>query len=365
MAPHEPFHRERRLAVAVSGGADSMAMAWLLARWGRPAAFIVDHGLRAESRAEAVTAVARLARFGVKARVLSLQGLGHGAAAARRARYAALFAACAADGFSDLLVGHHAADQAETVQLRAAAGSGAAGLAGMAAVTVRGPVRIVRPLLRVPPGRLRATLRLAGVSWSEDPGNTDPATPRGHLRADPKRLVARAPNAGAERALAERAVASELAQSVSVFPDGVALVQGTLSMAALSALLWTVSGRAHPPRPYAVARMVPLRQGTLHGVIISDAGRHGPGWLLWREPAAVSVPVPAIAGAVWDGRFRLALAVPGGCLGARSDARSGTSSVWPARVRQSLPAVRPEPANRPDLLFDPARPMAPAPFVPS
>ena len=63
MTPFEPFAADRRVAVAVSGGADSTALALLLSRWGRPEALIVDHGLRPEAAAEARLAAERLARL--------------------------------------------------------------------------------------------------------------------------------------------------------------------------------------------------------------------------------------------------------------------------------------------------------------
>ena len=73
--------------------------------------------------------------------------------------------ACRAEGILHLLLGHHAADQAETVITRALAGSGPAGLAGMASVVETTFVRLIRPLLSVPAIRLRETLELLGIGW--------------------------------------------------------------------------------------------------------------------------------------------------------------------------------------------------------
>ncbi len=116
LAPLGPFEPRVQLAVAVSGGADSTALAlladaWARARGGAVLALIVDHGLRAESAAEAALTMARLAARGIAARVLTLRGLERGpalAARARAARYAALEAACRAAGVVHLLLGHHA-----------------------------------------------------------------------------------------------------------------------------------------------------------------------------------------------------------------------------------------------------------------
>ena len=143
---------------------------------GTLSAFVVDHGLRPEAGAEAEATTATLSRLSIPARILKLKGLEPGPglpARARAARYAALQAACRADGILDLLLGHHAGDQAETVLMRRASGSGPAGLAAMAASVQLGNVRLLRPLLTVPPGRLRATLRERGIGWAEDPTNSD------------------------------------------------------------------------------------------------------------------------------------------------------------------------------------------------
>ncbi len=409
MAPFGPFAGDRRVAVAVSGGADSMALALLLVGWGRPLALVVDHGLRAESAAEAALTLQRLAGLGIPARLLQA-GLRPGPAAAeraRQARYALLTQACLEAGCADLLVAHHARDQAETAWLRRAAGSGPAGQAGMAGVTYLEAVRVLRPLLRVQPGRLRALLTAAGLGWVEDPGNTDPATPRGQFRAGPlaatdsaQHLVLEAARHGAARGAAEAGVAAELAGAVSLFPEGFAHVGAdagaNLSPAALSSLVWMLSGSRYPPPGAAVARLAAgLRPGTLHGVRIAPAGRMGPGWLIGREAAAMAPPAPAAEG--WDGRFHLLTsappgmltpappgtlvpAPPGTTLGALGDdaARLRRLSPLPSFLLRTLPTLRNGGAivavphlDHPDaatcrgvpILFCPARPAAPAPFI--
>ena len=297
MRPLGPFAADRRVAVAVSGGADSMALAWLLAQWGRPHAILVDHGLRPGSDAEVTEAADRLAAFGVPATVVTLRDLRPGAAAARAARYDALTATCARLGQVELCLGHHARDQAETVLMRRDRGSGPAGLAGMSALSVRRGMRLLRPLLAVEPARLRTMLQMAGVGWCDDPGNDDPATVRGGMRQafrrDPNLAIAAQDSqakAALDRWAVDRAVARELAATVTIAPGGSAEVRGTLSAPALSALIWTVSGRPYPPSPALVARATPMRAQTLHGVQIARAG---PGWRVMREPAVPERRFPA------------------------------------------------------------------------
>ena len=93
------------------------------------------------------------------------------------ARYAALIAACEAAGALHLLLGHHAADQAETVALRVLRGSFRPASPAWPALVELPTVRLLRPLLGVPPGALRALLRAQGMDWVEDPSNRDTQLP--------------------------------------------------------------------------------------------------------------------------------------------------------------------------------------------
>lgn len=336
MAMLGPFGPGRRVVAAVSGGADSMALAVLLRRWGQPVAVVVDHGLRPASAAEAAATLDRLRALGVPSRLATLQvppGSGLGARA-RAMRYDALLAACRDEGLPDLVLGHHALDQVETQTLRALAGSGADGLAGMAALAWRNDARLLRPLLPLEPARLRDTLRVAGMAWVEDPTNRDAATARGALRVGLQPLVVVPGDTGSRRRTEEGRIAAELARQVALLPGGIAAVRGELSAAAWSALVWTVSGRAHPPPRPGLARLA-AAGGTLHGVCVRN------GWV-FREPAATAAPVPAQAGARWDGRFVLRHAVPGGTLGALGSdaARLRRRPGPPLAALHALPAVR-------------------------
>jgi len=190
MAPFAPFENHPVLAVAVSGGRDSLALAllaheWAEARDGKVVALIVDHGLRAEAAREAEATRELLTHRGIEAVILRWSGGKpvHGVQeAARVARYDLLFEACRQRGILHLLVAHHADDQAETVAMRAARGSGADGLAGMAALVEQRHARLLRPLLPVPRARLTATLEALGVAWIDDPSNIDPRFERVRLR---------------------------------------------------------------------------------------------------------------------------------------------------------------------------------------
>ncbi len=365
MAPLGPFGAAPRLAVAASGGADSTALALLSARWaadrgGSVLALVVDHRLRPESGREATLTVRRLAERGISGRLLALDDLRCGTALAERARearYAALIGACRNAGIVHLLLGHHAADQAETVAMRRLAGSGEAGLAGMAALRDLADIRLIRPLLGIPPARLRATVRAAGMSWIEDPSNRDPAALRARLRADRNDpggdgattalLIAAAAAHGRSRADQERAVAAILAERAAIYPEGFAvLAPGPIATPALAVLLQAISGGKYAPPPRRVAPLAAdPRPATLGGARLLPAGRIGPGLLVVREEDAQSPPIPARPGARWDGRFRLGLgATPPpeamlGALGAEA-ARLRERSPLPSAVLRTLAALR-------------------------
>lgn len=399
MAGLGPFEPKPRLAAGVSGGPDSMALAlladaWVRERGGALLALIVDHGLRPEAAAEAADSAGRLGERGIAARVLRLTDLGRGAALAQRARdarFEALARACASEGILDLLLGHHAADQAETVLIRELGGSGPAGLAGMAPLVEQRCLRILRPLLAVSPVRLRTFLEAEGASWADDPSNHDQAALRPRLRLQRRdrdgtgsatmSLVAAAAAAGRQRAQQDEATAAELAEHAMFMPTGYAALNGQVSARALGALIQTISGAIYPPATQSVARLaVMMKPATLAGVRIMRGGRLGVDWLLVREAPAPAIP--AVAGAVWDGRFRLVASAglpDGTMLGALgSDAtRFRRHSRLPAAVLRTLPALRRNGELRavphlgyPDrkaceaieLLFSPSRPAVAAPY---
>ncbi len=323
-----------------------LASDWCKAHGGALTALIVDHGLRAESAAEARHVSAWLAALGIAARVLVLPRFSGGAAPARQLRYAALAMACRDAGITDLLLGHHAADQAETLVMRSLAGSGAAGFAGMAAVRYSYDVRLLRPLLVFQPHALRALLRDAGQAWIEDPSNADRRALRARVRGISAEgaagLAAAAARAGAARDAASREAAGWIAANASVRPEGfVILPDGSVPAEVLGMVLQGLAGAEYaPPREAVASFAARLRRATLAGVRVMP-WRLG-GWLLARERAAMTAPVEARAGAVWDGRFRV-VGVSGEdmTVGALSGAaaRFRKQSDLPAAVLQTLPAL--------------------------
>jgi tRNA(Ile)-lysidine synthase len=370
-----PFEHAPRLALAVSGGPDSLALALLAVRWakgqgGSATGLIVDHGLRPEAAADAVQAAAWLQARGIEAHILPWYGAKPAAglqAAARAARYALLADWCRAAGVLHLLTAHHLNDQAETVAMRAQRQSGRDGLAGMAPVRELPGLRLLRPLLPVAKARLLATLAAAGQPWLEDPSNQALRFERARLRAaglDAKHLAALAAQAALERTAEDAALAAWLARWASVHPAGfVTLDRTALAVLdplpagrVLSRALLTVGNRLYPPRRTACDQLVAaLRMPGTAGRTLAGCRilPWGPRWLICREPAAVEPPVPLQPGiwCRWDRRFAVRVedgspSLEVGALGPapwpRRQPSAGPDEAppLPAAVRPSLPAVR-------------------------
>ena len=214
------------LALAVSGGGDSLALLRLAAA-AFPAsctALSVDHGLRPEAAGECALAARHAAELGVPHATLKLGALPPGPgmqARARAGRYAAMADWCRGHGAAFLLTAHHADDQAETLLMRLRRGGGVGGLAGIRPRVAMAGVAVLRPLLGWRRAELRALLP-AGGEVADDPSNRDPRHDRTAARAllarepwlDPAGLAASAAHlVDAEEALswaAERAFATRI-----------------------------------------------------------------------------------------------------------------------------------------------------------
>ncbi|KLN62103.1 hypothetical protein WH96_00740 [Kiloniella spongiae] len=176
--PRNPF----RIGVAVSGGADSMALCLLLRDWvktkgGELFAVTVDHGLRPESGIEAQWVHARLVAEGIEHDILTRtfvgddEEKGSSQVRARKARHDLVAQWCKRREIFFLALGHHLDDQIETFLMRLVRQSRSDGLAGISMQRQDGAMTLIRPLLRFPKERLVGTLRHCGWGWIEEPSN--------------------------------------------------------------------------------------------------------------------------------------------------------------------------------------------------
>lgn len=379
MARLGPFEERPDIAIACSGGPDSMALvvladSWAQSKGGSATALIVDHGLRPESSVEARTVFERLSDRNIQAVVLERRGpriFSDIQAKARDARYELMTHWCLAHGVVHLLLGHHREDQAETLLLRRERGSGVYGLAGMPEIRETGALRILRPLLTLPKARLRSTIDALGVDVVEDPSNDNPRFSRVRIRQglkdkshDPSaaRLSGEAARMGVSRATFELAVANALARTCVVFPEGYCLlnwrglIRAPLDVRCrvLACVVTCVGGQPYAPRYKRLRNLHDvLAAGNLGGGRTLSGCRILPRkskLLVCREPSAIRDGVDAHGSVYWDGRYRLRTLgeSDGAVIGKLGDVRLASLDLdvkrepvanIPAAVRPSLPAI--------------------------
>lgn len=320
----------RRVAVAVSGGSDSLACLHLLRHladqqgWAL-LAVTVDHALRPESAAEAQSVGQTCRTLGIAHQTLVWN---HGAVtgnlmdAARRARYALMADWAGLQRIDHIILGHTADDQAETFLMGLARGAGLDGLTGMRPFWDQGGVRFVRPLLDLRRDDLRACLTRRGQAWVDDPSNSNERFHRVKARRALKalkplgittdRLLVSMQNLAQAQQAVQQAV-SEAAARACRETAGDILVDGA-SWAALppeirrrlliSALLW-ISGADYPPRSDAIARLEAAiaagKPATLWGCRVRPELN---GFRVQREFRAVR-QCKSPVNALWDGRWQL------------------------------------------------------------
>jgi tRNA(Ile)-lysidine synthase len=375
-----------RLGVAVSGGGDSMALLHLLADWrlyGGPhvSAVTVDHGLRPEAAAEAALVARVCAGLGIPHHILTWNGRAAGGNlmdAARRARLRLIGEWAGAAGIRTVALGHTADDQAETVLMRLARGSGVDGLSGMALRRQASGLVWVRPLLIVPRADLRGYLARRGGPWVEDPTNDDPAHDRTRARqalavleplgidrnrlAETAALMALARNALEQTAFAAARETARIEAGDVVFRRDLmlALPMETQLRLLAHAIRW-LTGADYRPRLSALmaARAGALdgRRRTLAGCLLTGTAT---ALRMGREPGAAQAAEAAV-GAPWDGRWiiegpaepGLAVRVTGEAgLAARPDWRAAglpratllaAPAVWRGEELIAAPLARTQP----------------------
>lgn len=420
MARLGPFEDRPFLAVAVSGGADSLALTLLADRWargrgGRMVGLTVDHRLRPGSGDEARETGRRLEAHGIEHRILTWSGDKPAAGLqqrAREARYALLASWCREQGCLHLLTAHHRDDQAETVAMRRARRSGQTGLAAMPAIRDLPGLRLLRPLLGIGKERLKQGLRATGQTWIEDPSNADPAFTRTHLRRsglDRAALAGEAERLGLRRQAADRQAAAALVRHAAIDPAGFATLDPagfdqlpeTLARDLLIRLLMTIGGRPYPPRTDALTRLLQAMRGRSDRPLSSSPARtlghcqilmHRKRWLICREHhTCVPQPIEPGRPQCWDGRFLVRLGTPlsGVTITAlESQAHGGRNPLiskgntrdLPGVVKPGLPALVQHDrliaiphlglfgagldSEAVDLRFCPRLPLAKAPFMP-
>ncbi len=372
IGPRERDHLLRNVqlpaAIAVSGGADSMALMHLVAGWaaGRAAdvpsgvspivVMTVDHALRPESAEEAQWVGTEARKLGLEHVVLQWAGEKPRTGlqeAARVARYDLICRHIGSEALQNprqVLLAHHLDDQAETILMRLARGSGVDGLSGMREVETRVWLRLGhpveerlislhRPLLSIEGARLRTTLTALGGTFRHDPSNDDPrhervrlrqaAAARADLGLTPRALAttavrmaaARAALDSAQYALAQTAVDLHGGAWAGLDLTALMAAPGEVAVRLLRAVIVAMGGQDEPPKRAQLEELAGslagLKDGarTLGGTVI--AIQQGKGEPEGQSRSVVAIyreqgrhPLPEITlrpgqGVFWDRRFYL------------------------------------------------------------
>lgn len=328
------FDGREHIAVAVSGGGDSMALALLLSEFmrekdGRLLALTVDHRLRPESAGETQRVREILKTLGIEHRILTWTGekpQTHIQERAREARYHLLLEECQKEKIPFLAVAHNAEDCIETFWMRLSHGSGLDGLAGMAAKRNAGGVDIIRPLLSFNRAELRDICREKSMAWIEDPSNSNHKYLRVKLRAfedvlaqeglTQERLSATQRKLEGAREALNFFAKEAFSKFVTVHAEGYLSLDAQALKAypvdirrrVIEKSLSFFSGGDYPPSFDALDALSSDMQDakfsgrTLAGCDMFSSGKK---IIFCREEAAVEGRKKIREGTVWDGRFSL------------------------------------------------------------
>jgi tRNA(Ile)-lysidine synthase len=270
------FENKPVIAVAVSGGVDSLALLNLAFKWvkeknGEVIALTVDHNLRADSSQEAASLHLQLTKAGIRHVVLpwrySNRPTSNIQAQARVARYDLLTKFCQENHILHLLVGHHLNDQVETLLINLQRGSGLDGLSAIPPLSYYNNVRIIRPLLNVTKSALKAFLENLSIPWFEDPSNLAQEYTRNKIRAlletalinnelIETRLGQTTHSLARARVCLEKHSAEIMADCVNISPLGYAelkidsflATEEEEALRVLANILLTISGKSQPLR---------------------------------------------------------------------------------------------------------------------
>ncbi|RYF94592.1 MAG: tRNA lysidine(34) synthetase TilS [Caulobacteraceae bacterium] len=393
-------HTDAPLAVALSGGSDSLALLHLVSGWARLngrsiLALTVDHGLQADSAGWADRCAAMAAERGRGHRILTWTGDKPKTglpAAARAARHALLADAAREAGATVLLMGHTASDLGESAAMRAAGSTVPdAREWGPSPVWPEGrDVFILRPLLGLKRGELQDWLAARGATWIDDPANLDlryarararaglrtpSSSPRGSLLPLREKVAAKPTDEGSRQPVrsfdqrlpaALRVIDPSSGAPRHLLPQGekealtAAERAGIISLPrnpspkALAAACLCAAGTSAPPRTEQVAAL--LERLAHEDVIASLAGARieaaGDQLTITRETGELSrapqppLPLSQNEPAVFDGRFELTATAPGlavqplrGHAARLPKAQEAALKALPAAARGSLPLV--------------------------
>jgi tRNA(Ile)-lysidine synthase len=359
-----PLKGERHVALAVSGGSDSMALLRLAVDWAKGfvkfTVLTVDHGLRPEAAAEATHVAAWCAALALDHHILKWTadkpktGV---QAKARKARYDLLADWCVRNGVGYLLTGHTLDDQAETVVMRQARTDTVESLAGIWQTRDWGGIKIMRPLLTLRRQDLQGVLGQLGQSWIEDPSNDDQQyervrVRRAMLQTSVADLAQIATDAGQVARELEKAARTWLGQHLVIFPEG----YGVVPRGGFSALgaeiqrrvlqqLVACFGAGHRVEPGELDHISGwivgggLSRRTLGGAVFASRKKT---LVIGRESGRISsevVLLPDSGEILWDGRYLVRAPAGSKVVAAEQLKAFARRNDIPSFVQAGLPSI--------------------------
>ena len=350
---------------------------WLAARWAKSLkispkidVLIVDHGFRATSGDEARQVAGWAKALGLKAHILGstspkpVSGLQQ---KARRLRYRLMADWCGKAGAEVLVTAHTQEDQAETLLMRLARGSGVIGLGAMAAEgVIEGRLPIARPFLGISRSRLRATLGAAGHPRIEDPSNENTQFERVRMRKmmpklaeiglTSEALARSAKRLGRAAQPLLRSSEALFAQAIELRPQAYALVdlekfhgaEAEIRILALQQLLKILGGSNDMAQLSEIERLedwIIAGTGQARTLAGCRIARRSKVLVVGREPGRIAsdpLILPSSGGVVWDGRFRVEWGKrPKGSMIVPAALVPGVDRIkeLPAFVQAGLPAI--------------------------
>ncbi len=320
------------LAIAVSGGCDSMCLLRLLSDWCKAnhhplVALTVDHGIRPEAKDEANQVQSWCQLLDVKHYTLTWKGTiptSNIQAKARKIRYKLLEEFCKNHHILHLFLAHHKQDQAETVMLRLMRGASVSGMAAMRKQSTYNNILLLRPLLTISSEQICATIKLYQQDFIQDPSNQDPR----YLRVETRQFLDQlqrkeeivthinrtAKHMQRVNAFLNQEVTYTKEKYVNFHPFGFAIIQKDffsntheeIALRTLSQTLMSVSGASKTvrfeelERLYHSLRLQETSALTLGGCIIRQRKNK---FLILRETAALAKATAVRPNMIFDGRF--------------------------------------------------------------
>ncbi|MFC1659591.1 tRNA lysidine(34) synthetase TilS [Pseudomonadota bacterium] len=334
--------KEKKVAVAVSGGIDSTALVLLVNDFIKKkknkihlVALTIDHKLRECSTKEAKFVQELMSRHEIEHHILTWEGqevTSNIEFQARQARYSLLTNFCKEKEIKCLLVGHHKQDQAENFLIRLFRGSGIDGLASMKNESEINGVKILRPLLDIRKEELMEYLIDSEIKWVEDESNNDEKFLRNKIRKflnsfkDKNNIIDRINSSVNTIATVKEIIEQNLLERskgiVQNFPEGYIKIEKNkfteldkeLGFRLLSWVLMEVSGNRYKPRFEKLKELYEhiifnkkIKPRTFYGCVVESENKTNDFLIFYRERNAISNVLHRTSKnkILWDNRFEI------------------------------------------------------------